>query len=153
MSTPARAPRQHIPPSIPANDADMKNSTSKNLIPKASYWFSIQSGGPNRTVLYSVGQTLWWTNSDNCKSPQSIVEEHISEEEYHVPKPRPAKRKKKMSNISSSLNTSDYSEGFTGTANAESTKIQSFQDSGIMTEEVVVLTSTPKKPKRPRLEW
>ena len=34
-STPARAPRQHIPPSIPANDADMKNSTSKNLIPKA----------------------------------------------------------------------------------------------------------------------
>ena len=33
--TPARAPRQHIPPSIPANDADMKNSTSKNLIPNA----------------------------------------------------------------------------------------------------------------------
>ena len=58
-----------------------------------------------------------------------------------------------MSNISSPLNTSDYSETFTGTANTESTKIQSFQDSGIMTEEVVVLTSTPKKPKRPRLEW
>ena len=58
-----------------------------------------------------------------------------------------------MPNVSSPLNTSDYSESFTRTANADSTKVQSFQDSGIMTEDVVVLTSTPKKSKRPRLEW
>ena len=39
ISTPARAPRQHIPPRIPANDADIKNSTSKNLIPNAFYGY------------------------------------------------------------------------------------------------------------------
>ena len=38
------------------------------------------------------------------------------------------------------------------TSNENSEKIQSFQDSGIITEEIL-RTSTPKKSKRPRLEW
>ena len=104
-------------------------------------------------ILYTV-YSIAWPNSDNLKSPQSIhvVEEPLSEDEYHVSKPRPAKRKKRTSN---SLNASALSESFSDPPNTSGTKlskVQQFQDSGIMTEDLV-LTSTPKKSKRPRLEW
>ena len=84
-------------------------------------------------------------------SPQSIAEEHISGDEYHIPKRKPAKRKKSTCNRPDTSTVSETTKSF-DTSNENSGDLQSFQDSGIMTNEIL-LTSTPKKSKRPRLEW